>query len=517
MSSIPLSPTNLLIYNSKYKVLVCRECKYAIQKPALRSHLLRHKIYREKRQRLLSSIAELDILEPDLVATPGLSSAPVDGLPIISGYQCSDDECGYLCASLKRMRMHWRDVHGVRELESLGSWACPVKIQTFFRGTKIRYFEVRASETGATDTETGAHDDDDDNDDDNDNDDYNNGRDEKTQCESMKTQVPRLQNCRESSNEPSPPDIDLQTMIYFHHFITTSCALPNHHAVHSGVHYWQVTVVSLALRHKWLMHGLLAISACHMAALADDQKIRRIHHKRATRFFTRFSNGLETIIPNPGMAAAGLEDGTRKAGSQIRGILSCALGSHSQVHSIMNALRDTVSSDSLFSQREARYDDNHHQQRSFAEASNALKTRAHSSTNSIASGEVNRLCTLPSLMAEILGKPDRTDEVLTTLSAIAALVDCCTTSLASDELEAVWRSMTTWLIKVPGQFHDMVAQHRPAALVVVAHWAAFLVKRAEQCGCWFLEGLSRRALLHIGEELPAEDIGIQSLITGLIS
>ncbi|KAK9491447.1 hypothetical protein V1508DRAFT_421970 [Lipomyces doorenjongii] len=47
-------------------------------------NLLRHKIYRDERQRLLSSIAGLHIFEPHLVPLPTPAPPPIDALPIIS-------------------------------------------------------------------------------------------------------------------------------------------------------------------------------------------------------------------------------------------------------------------------------------------------------------------------------------------------------------------------------------------------------------------------------------------------
>src|ERR1700753_2780327 len=95
---ITFGTPNLLEYNAKHRQLICRECKYAIQKSALGSHLLRHKIYRGERQRLLTSIARLALLEPDDVQLPPAASPPVDGLPIISGYRCTATGCESLYA-----------------------------------------------------------------------------------------------------------------------------------------------------------------------------------------------------------------------------------------------------------------------------------------------------------------------------------------------------------------------------------------------------------------------------------
>jgi hypothetical protein len=59
---------------------------------------------------------------------------------VLDGYLCLHGGCRNLCASVKRMRRHWVDTHG--GAEDFNAMAREVKMQTFFRGTKIRYFEV---------------------------------------------------------------------------------------------------------------------------------------------------------------------------------------------------------------------------------------------------------------------------------------------------------------------------------------------------------------------------------------
>jgi hypothetical protein len=55
-----------------------------------------------------------------------------------------------------------------------------------------------------------------------------------------------------------------------------------------------------------------------------------------------------------------------------------------------------------------------------------------------------------------------------------------------------------------------------AAQIVLAHWAASLVQQAEHCGCWFLEGSSKKILQQIFECLSAENHAVQSLVSSLI-
>ena len=79
---IRFGASDLLQYNPKYSLLICRECQYAIQKKRADSHPLRYKIYRGDIQRLLSSIAQkVDPLEPHLVPLPAPLSPPVHALP----------------------------------------------------------------------------------------------------------------------------------------------------------------------------------------------------------------------------------------------------------------------------------------------------------------------------------------------------------------------------------------------------------------------------------------------------
>ncbi|KAF1948731.1 hypothetical protein CC80DRAFT_556077 [Byssothecium circinans] len=94
-------------------------------------------------------------------------------------------------------------------------------------------------------------------------------------------------------------------------------------------------------------------------------------------------------------------------------------------------------------------DDNDGQEQTFAQASKILNTRSASnagnfggspSCDNTLSTLLDHLGTLPSRMAEALGNPENTQDVFATLSAIAALVECCVASLASDEAGIAWRA-----------------------------------------------------------------------------
>lgn len=59
------------------------------------------------------------------------------------------------------------------------------------------------------------------------------------------------------------------------------------------------------------------------------------------------------------------------------------------------------------------------------------------------------------------------------------LSECCEIRSACDEAGAAWQDMAAWLANASHNFDRMVGCHDPAALVVLARWAAVLVKRAE--------------------------------------
>lgn len=513
MSPIRLGPNDFLQYEPSYGVLICRDCQYAIQKSAIQSHLLRHKIYRDERQRLLASIGELTLREPDDVPLPATTSAPIDALPIISGYCCTISGCGNLCASSKRMRRHRNEVHGLNEPCALTSFSRPVNIQTFFRGTKLRYFEVAGSprangvDTVLLDARSRAE-----------------AETERYEEEAIEEHM----DTHMLTPQPSPPHgvspgnlfesgslVDLDTLNYFYHFITTtSLTLPSGAPVQPPTHYWKDYIVSLSLQHRWLMCGILAISACHLAVITDSLDMAQMHCERSSRFGFEFSVGCEEA------------DGEiKRAGDQVQRILLCSTWANtgwslhrheapvaSQLHAIITTLRSFAISnaESIFSQ-DIRHGEDHGQGEAFSRANLVMELYSNSPHSLL----LNRLRELPSRMTELFGRPESTRDVLATLAAIGNLVECCSVSFASDDMEGAWRGMTMWLTKIPHHFNQMVLEHNPAALAVLAHWVICLVRRCEQCDCWFLRGAARAIMDQITDLLPSENQALIDLVRNL--
>lgn len=494
--SVTFGTRDLLEYNAKHGVLICRECKYAIQKSALGSHLLRHKIYRGERRRLLSFIAGLALLEPDHVQIPPAGSPPVHGLPIISGYQCTVLGCGNLCASFKRMRRHWSESHGVSGPPD--SFAYSVNLQTFFQGTKLRYFEVIPSTTTTREPSPTS----------------DGGLSGQHGLNRAATPVLPAQTSTLPLDSLCNPDLD--TLRYFHHFTTTTTlTLP-------AQEHWQVNVVALALHLRWLMCGLLAVSASHLAELSNDETVKRAHRKISVHFLQTFAHGWTEVKYDL--------DATRvaeaKVGAQMICIHRCshwasqspelgqAMAPEAQpfgLQSFMTAVRGCIDPDFAL-RSETSTDD------MLEEAPVPTRNAMEGSSDvgvpsNVPPALLERLRTLPYRMAEVLEKPDSVLDFFDTLSAIDALVECCFLSYASEDAEVVWMGMESWLRKSSDHFHQTVRRQNPASLIVLAHWC-LLVERAES-HCWFLRGSARKILQEIIRE--TSDFGaVRSLIVDLI-
>lgn len=545
-----LGSPQLLFYNATYRVLICRECKYAIQKSALESHLLRHKIYRNERAQLLASIAKLVLFEPQDVPLPHPTSPPIDGLPVTNGYRCTIGGCGNLCASEKRMRRHWSENHDGLKQGAFEECVREAMIQTFFRGTRLRYFEVNSSIANdttpmaslpSTAEEENPHDDE-----------RYNEQDYDGEVDGRGTAAPPcISTASTAASKSSLGDLNLETLTYFHHFITaTSFTLPVSKHIRSTTHYWPTDVVSLALRRRWLMHGLLALSACHMAIFAGDPAMELVHCERVAAFGGEFCSGWQEVEHNEGISDGAAES----AGQQIMCLLQMANWAaynalpiqHSNVPqpACTSYLQLFIAVVQNFNASEPalRPANTAQVNKSFAQSNEISITPNRSEPRSPGtaitdqtslSALVHRLHSMPSLLTDAFGRPkiEDVEDVLHTISAIGSLIECFQVSFRPEDDEepsnaadqarpadsrAAWRAMTNWLANTTKHFHKMIPRGVPSALVMLAHWA-LLVDRAERCGCWFLSGVADRIIRDVKEHFSGESDVVKRVVEGLLS
>ncbi|KAK3360528.1 hypothetical protein B0T25DRAFT_535823 [Lasiosphaeria hispida] len=470
---MPIAPQvprpSLIEYNAQHCVLICCDCKYAIQKTALGSHLLRHKIYRGERQRLLSSFAQLRLLEPDDVQPPPAGSPPIPRLPVMSGYRCTATGCGSLWASVKRMRRHWSEGHGFREPPS-DDFATIVCLQTFFRGTKLRYFEVEAPK-------------------------------------------PTIEPAS-SVLESTTFNLDLQTLQYFHHFTSVAAATLTVRKGPSTSH-WQADVVAKALQLPWLMCGLLAISASHLAVLSDNETTKQAHSKQSARFQQEFLTPWSALKADPRVADI---DGA-KEGAQMVCIQQCYQWTSESPsaeflpfspNSFITAIQGCANADLALRFAAG---DNNRPAEPLELVANSISDVTSNVPGTSPPELLKLLRLLPFRMAEALPKPDSASEFFTTVSALDVLAQCCSASYVSDDLWAVWEGVERWLQSVSVGYKQMVWRGNPAALVILAHWGLLVARAEEQC--WFLKGSAAKLLHFIMTELPQDD-ATQSLVKDLL-
>jgi hypothetical protein len=518
MPSIRSESRDLLEYNAIHRVLICRECQYAIQKSAVSSHLLRHRIYREERQRLLNTIAKLDLAEPEDVPPPTSGLRAIDGLPVISGYRCTWDGCDNLCASVKRMRRHFSEVHIVSNGDF---FTRSVKLQTFFRGTKLRYFEVVLSSANETIEieQTGSRA----------ISDGNISRGEADEGESgdvgMTGSATAMQPSQlpapnyESNHQPQPSmNIDLETLAYFHHYITvTSLTLP---APQQEPHFWRTDIVHYALKHRWLMCGLLSISACHSSMSTNDTVMCRNHRERAGGFASEYFVGRSASAL---MAIPTNVESLENAGDRVDYILRFALWAipipspHSGIEAAQSnsfSLQSFVTAIRALSHIDITHSDFEHQEAIFVQAKVILErdTSRFHDLDGAGHALLKRLRLLPSQLSLAFGRPDDVQDVLATLSAIASLVVCCEASFAANE---AWKGMARWSIMTTEQFDNMISANKPVALVLITYWT-ILVKRAEATGFWFLKDTTEKIRREVSERLRAGDGSVMGLVADLI-
>ncbi|THX35133.1 hypothetical protein D6D12_00580 [Aureobasidium pullulans] len=452
---------DLLEYNPKHSVLICRECQYAIQKNALESHLLRHKIYRSERQRLIASVSQLTILEPDDVLLPTADSPPVEGISILAGYRCTSSDCQHLTVSEKRMKRHWSETHGSDKIiPKLSTFAVAVSLQTFFRGTKVKYFEVTPLTSPSAESLEDGTDKDvsmSDHDGSQDGDEATGLHLAEITTPPTPVSVPMFE-----SRMPNGLGSDMEILKYFHHFTTATClTLPSMEGVDVVDTYWQVDVVAQALSHRWLMYGVLALAASHLSCLTDDAAAKQTHRQIAAHFLYDFYPGLEK------------ESGLGKASASEAG----------------NTLLEMASD---------------------------CDEKRTPQNSGMPTAMANALRTLPFRLAGCTNRPDDPQDVVASMTAIANLFESCELSFGQDDMKVSWQSMAGWLLKISQHFEQMTVRSDPVALVVVAYWTILLVTRAQQLGCWFLTGVAEAILRQISGQLSANNQPALALIEDLI-
>ena len=385
------------------------------------------------------------------------------------------------------MKLHWKQAHGSLYLPTRDcDLARKMTLQTFFRGNKVRYFEVESTHANI-DSPTSQD----------------------TACHSPPAEINHLVTPNEVSSStistgPSATvlgpiaESNMYMLRYFHNFVTaTSRTLPFGANVPLRERYWQEVFVSKALQYTWLMHGLLAISACHMALSTDDPEAIRLH----CEFEADYASSFDLQV-----GASGVDEAVELMGDRLRSLLRLAqialrraspprARDYLHQRSIGLHLRACFYLDSIsFDSRSSVGDDEMPRERYLAEA------------------PMEGLRTLQLRMFELLGPPASIGDALTIIKSIELLQETCGSVGSYDDLGPCWGVAAAWLKRVPHRFHEMVDHHDAVALLLMAYWSTILVVRIEKEGCWFLKDVVKALVLQVAEKLVAEQHPLLPLI-----
>src|SRR5579871_6816194 len=131
-----------LLYNSDYRVLICRTCKYALSPNGVKKHLERtHKhLSLDVRKGLVGYARTLDLVTMEEVGMLRPGPKPVVGLEVVSGFYCI--RCEYACATERTIMVHCRESHGW--VKGIGRAWEGCQVQRFFTGGDRHYFRVES-------------------------------------------------------------------------------------------------------------------------------------------------------------------------------------------------------------------------------------------------------------------------------------------------------------------------------------------------------------------------------------
>ncbi|KAI0490258.1 hypothetical protein F4859DRAFT_2108 [Xylaria cf. heliscus] len=262
----------LLTYLPNYGIVICKDCRFAIQPSAFSSHLQNHHILRSERRCILDQLFSLRLVSPDRVSVPAPDSRRITDLPVLSGFKCGASECKYACTSVKRMCQHWSEVH--HEPNSKTIKYCEAKLQTFFRGNKIRYFEVEGQKDSQCRTQ----------------------KESQLAIKKLGLLSPANSTGEALDEMPTPP-LDYQSLLYMHHYTRHSGLFLNRG--NESTNFWLDTIVFEAYKHPFLMYGLLCISAIDKARKTTDDTERRNHLQASASYCAGAISGYRTAVLCP--------------------------------------------------------------------------------------------------------------------------------------------------------------------------------------------------------------------------
>jgi Orsellinic acid/F9775 biosynthesis cluster protein D/Fungal specific transcription factor domain len=420
-----------------------------------------------------------DLADPKDVTLPKLDGDPVPDLTIISGLSCGVEECGHLCATAKRMKMHRAAEHST--VTGDGPQWRPVDLQTFFRGNQLRYFIVQqpapmdsqGSQVGTSSIE----------------------------AETASTGLSTPSQCPLACEPQLTADLDFRLL---EHFQACTCHEVGYDVASREV--WHTDVPVLAAKHPFLMHGILACAALHLAF--GNLRERRRYKLIAAHHQSMALPSFRSEIANPS------EDNcfALLAFTQLLIIHCFAADHHNEDLLIVGGKDDIDLPEWLFVIRGSCH---------IFQA--VLPYLTKGSFMSLVTGGVGREDIEPQDVSPEMSDVDEHLRGLIDMmhlsvekskekgkfrasalpSAVLILARAFSKARAAQLRNSytMWIAIHTWPVQVPEGYLDLLKERDPAALVVLAHYCILLRPLEDN---WYMHGYTSRLLSRIYTQLDEE-------------
>jgi hypothetical protein len=294
--------------------------------------------------------------------------------------------------------------------------------------------------------------------------------------------------------------LEINNLEILHYYTTTtSFTLSNRPELQQ---IWQQVVPQIAFTHHFLLHGILAFSALHLARSQPDRKAllyteASAHHDTGLRMFrTAMSNitprNCDACLAFSTLIAAYAWASSNKTGDLFFSSDTSTSEEKSSVEwaSLLRGVYTLLDAAGEWM------------------ATSSLKLILHplpiDPTLAKATDlEVSAKLTALSSLWESSPGNFSVPEVEALKETLALLHEDCGLVMSSSEDHQIdiVSIVYAWPIKVPGAFLVMVKELKPEALIVLAHYS-LLLNRADQV--WYMQGMSRRLLQTIHSKIGRE-------------
>lgn len=502
----------LLVHVPEYGVAICSECQYAVQPTALSKHLLRHGVYRSERQAQLACFKHVKLLEPDDI-TPPLGAESIPELPLYEGRRCMTDGCTYTCVSEKRMQQHWREQHHNQALADRTAY-----LQTFFRGNKLRYFEVNRTKTTSSNLQP------------------------RSQIQANGTYVAgsfrEVQDTKSEVVSSNPTlqralhaQFDLDAMKLMHYCTVSTCLTLNRAT--ESVEFLRMIVTRDAFEHEYLLFGFLCLTASHLATETSDDQKRDRYRQVSAQYQALALPAFRRAVTVP----------SRK---NVNALILCSrlIGIHNMVNALLKwndgrqdefTPEEVISSvvESLTLLRGVVHIWLHMQQflppeseflqpsevpnnvqgyrnsastsriNNDAQTSSAVFSPDSTISSPFTAQDFEQVSLLQDHLASMMISEDTATANLL-ISSFVILKQSLQCAISATNLRDMWHALEMWACLVPAGYIDLLASRHPGALLIFANWLC--ISKILEPHYWFLKGQSKRLLDSVALLLDENDL-----------